>query len=76
MSHFAHSAFVASFECPNVGHSLLDSNWVMPCMRDLKILKESGWVLALPPQDCHPILLAFAASKGFNFFKWTLRVLY
>jgi hypothetical protein len=93
-------------------------------MRDLKNLKESGWVLVLPPQDCHPIrikwvfknkrgedglvvrnkarfvpqgfcqkegidyeetfalvahleaigiLLAFAASKGFNLFQMDIK---
>jgi hypothetical protein len=33
ISHFAHSAFVASFKPKDIGHTLFDSNWVNKCMR-------------------------------------------
>ena len=38
---FAHSAFVASFEPKDIGHVLLILIGSMPCMRNLKILKET-----------------------------------
>jgi hypothetical protein len=32
-SHFANSAFVATFEPKDIGHALSDLNWVNACMR-------------------------------------------
>jgi hypothetical protein len=40
ISHFAHSAFVATLEPRDVGHALSDPNLLMLCTRSLKILKE------------------------------------
>ena len=56
MSHFAHSAFVASFEPRNVGYALLDSNWENAMHEGLENFERNQvWVLVLPPHDCHPI---------------------
>jgi hypothetical protein len=39
-SHFAHSAFVATFELKDIGHALSDPNWVN-AMRSWRILRET-----------------------------------
>jgi hypothetical protein len=36
ISHFAHSAFVASFEPRDIGHALSDSNWVNAMHEELE----------------------------------------
>ncbi|WVZ85276.1 LOW QUALITY PROTEIN: hypothetical protein U9M48_032223 [Paspalum notatum var. saurae] len=44
IAHFAHFAFVASFEPHYVGHALSDANW-----------RNQVWVLVEPPPHCNPI---------------------
>jgi hypothetical protein len=36
MSHFAHSAFVSSFEPQDVGHALFDPKWVNAMHEELE----------------------------------------
>ena len=56
ISHFAHSAFVASFEPRDVGHALSDTDWVNAMHEELENFERNHvWVLVPPPQDCHPI---------------------
>ena len=55
-SHFAHSAFVASFEPRDVGHALSDPNWVNAMHEELENFERNQvWILVEPPQACHPI---------------------
>jgi hypothetical protein len=52
ISHFAHSAFVASFEPRDVGHSLFD--YILH--EELENIERNRvWVLVEPPPNCHPI---------------------
>ena len=56
ISHFAHSAFVASFEPWDVGHALSNPDWVNAMHEELENFKRNQvWVLVPPPPDCHPI---------------------
>ena len=56
ISHFAHSAFVASFEPRDVGHALSNSDWVNVMHEELENFERNQvWVLVPPPLDCHPI---------------------
>jgi hypothetical protein len=56
MSHFTHSAFVASFEPRDVGHALSDPNWVNVMHEELENFERNQvWVLVTPPSNCHPI---------------------
>jgi hypothetical protein len=56
MSHFAHSAFVASFEPLDVGHTLSNPNWVNAKHEELENFERNQvWVLVPPPSNCHPI---------------------
>src|SRR5438105_15192868 len=56
ISHFAHSAFVASFEPRDVGHALTDPNWVNAMHEELENFERNRvWVLVEPPPNCHPI---------------------
>jgi hypothetical protein len=56
ISHFAHSAFVASFEPKNVGHALSDSDWVNAMHEELENFERNQvWELVEPPPNCHPI---------------------
>jgi hypothetical protein len=48
-SHFAHAAFVSTFEPKYIGHALSDHNWVNLCMRN------QVWELVDPPPGCKPI---------------------
>ena len=53
---FAHSAFVASFEPRDIGHTLSDSNLVNAKHEELKIFEiNQVWVLVEPPPACNPI---------------------
>jgi hypothetical protein len=38
-SHFAHAAFVATFEPNDIGHALYDQNWVNSMHEELKTLR-------------------------------------
>jgi hypothetical protein len=55
-SHFAHSAFVATFEPKDIGHALSDPNWVNAMHEELENF-EKNHVLELvePPPNCKPI---------------------
>jgi hypothetical protein len=56
ISHFAHSAFVASFEPRDVGHALSDPNWENAMHEELENFERNWvWVLVEPPPNCHPI---------------------
>jgi len=46
ISHFAHYAFVASFEPRDVGHALSDPNWVNTMHEELENFERNRvWVL-------------------------------
>jgi hypothetical protein len=50
-SHFAHAAFVATFEPKDIGHSLSDHNWVNSMHEELENFERNQvWELVDPPQ--------------------------
>ncbi|WVZ58329.1 hypothetical protein U9M48_008610 [Paspalum notatum var. saurae] len=56
IAHFAHSAFVASFEPHDVGHTLSDPNWVNAMQEELENFERNQvWVLVEPSPHCNPI---------------------
>ncbi|WVZ80811.1 hypothetical protein U9M48_028261 [Paspalum notatum var. saurae] len=56
LAHFAHSAFVASFEPHDVGHALSDANWFNAMHEELENFERNQvWVLVGPPPHCNPI---------------------
>ncbi|WVZ79474.1 hypothetical protein U9M48_027048 [Paspalum notatum var. saurae] len=56
IAHFAHSAFVASFEPHDVGNALSDPNWVNAMHEELENFERNQvWVLVEPPPHCNPI---------------------
>jgi hypothetical protein len=56
VSHFAHSAFVATFELKDIGHTLCDSNWVNVMHEELENFERNQvWELVEPPTNCKPI---------------------
>jgi hypothetical protein len=55
-SHFAHAAFVATFEPKDIGHTLSDHNWVNSMHEELENFeKNQVWELVDPPPGCKPI---------------------
>jgi hypothetical protein len=55
-SHFAHSAFVATFEPKDIGHTLSDPNWVNAMHEELENFERNQlWELVEPPPNCKPI---------------------
>jgi hypothetical protein len=55
-SHFAHSAFVATFEPKDIGHALSDPNWVNAMHVELENFERNQvWELVEPPPNCKPI---------------------
>jgi hypothetical protein len=55
-SHFAHAAFVASFEPKDIGHALSDANWVNSMHEELENFERNQvWELVEPPPNRHPI---------------------
>jgi hypothetical protein len=55
-SHFAYSAFVATFEQKDIGHTLSDPNWVNAMHEELENFERNQvWELMEPPQNCKPI---------------------
>ena len=55
-SHFAHAAFVASFEPKDIGHALSDANWVNSMHEELENFERNRvWELVEPPPNCRPI---------------------
>jgi hypothetical protein len=56
VSHFAHSAFVATFEPKDIGHALSDPNWVNAMHEELENFERNqAWELVEPPPNCKPI---------------------
>jgi hypothetical protein len=52
-SHFAHAAFVATFEQKDIGHALFDHNWVKSMHEELEnFLRNQVWELVDPPPRC------------------------
>jgi hypothetical protein len=50
-SHFAHAAFVATFEPKDIGHTLSDHNWVNSMHEELENFERNQvWVLVTLPQ--------------------------
>jgi hypothetical protein len=55
-SHFAHSAFVATFEPKDIGYALSDPNWVNAMHEELENFERNKvWELVEPPPNCKPI---------------------
>jgi hypothetical protein len=55
-SHFAHSAFVATFEPKDIGHALSDFNWVNAMHEELENFERNQvWELVEPPPNFKPI---------------------
>jgi hypothetical protein len=55
-SHFAHSAFVATFQPKDIGHALSDPNWVNAMHEELENFERNQvWELVEPPPNCKPI---------------------
>jgi hypothetical protein len=49
-SHFAHAAFVATFEPKDIGHALSDHNWVNSMHEELEnFARNQVWELVDPP---------------------------
>jgi hypothetical protein len=56
ISHFSHSAFVATFEPWYVGHALSNPNWVNAMHEELENFERNQvWVLVPPPSNYHAI---------------------
>jgi hypothetical protein len=54
-SHFAHAAFVATFEPKDIGHALSDHNWVNSMHKELENFERNQiWELVDPPSRCKP----------------------
>jgi hypothetical protein len=54
-SHFAHAAFVATFEPRDIAHALSDLNWVNSMHEELENFERNPvWELVDPP-GCKPI---------------------
>jgi hypothetical protein len=55
-SHFAHAAFVATFEPKDIEHALSDHNWVNSMYEELENFERNQvWELVDPPPECKPI---------------------
>jgi hypothetical protein len=52
-SHFAHAAFFATFEPKDIGHALIDHNWVNSMHEELENFERNQvWELVDPPPGC------------------------
>jgi hypothetical protein len=55
-SHFAHAAFVATFEPKDIGHTLSNHNWVNSMHEESENFERNQvWELVDPPPGCKPI---------------------
>jgi hypothetical protein len=54
-SHFAHAAFVATFDPKDIGHALPDHNWVNSMHELENFERNQVWELVDPPPGCKPI---------------------
>jgi hypothetical protein len=60
--HFAHAAFVATFEPKDIGHALSDHNWVNSMHEELENFERNQvWELVDPLPGCKP------SSRGTHF---------
>jgi hypothetical protein len=56
VSHFAHSAFVATFQPKNIGLALSDPNWDHAMHEELENFERNHvWESVDPPPHCKPI---------------------
>jgi hypothetical protein len=56
ISHFAHAAFVATFEPKDIRQALSDHNWVNSMHEELENFERNQvWELVDPPPWCKPI---------------------
>jgi hypothetical protein len=63
-SHFAHLAFVATFEPKEIGHALSDLNWVNAMHEELENFERNQvWELVEPPSNCKPIGAKMGVEK-------------
>jgi hypothetical protein len=55
-SHFAHAAFVATFDPNDIGHTLFDHNWINLMHEELENFERNPvWEWVDPPPGCKPI---------------------
>jgi hypothetical protein len=55
-SHFAHAAFVTTFEPKGIGHAISDHNWVNSMHEELENFERNQvWELVDHPPGCKPI---------------------
>jgi hypothetical protein len=55
-SHFAHAAFIVTFERKDIGHTLYDHDWVNSMHEELENFERTQvWELVDPPPGCKPI---------------------
>jgi hypothetical protein len=55
-SHFAHAAFVATFEPKDIRHTLSNNNWVNSIHEELENFERNQvWEFVDPPPGCKPI---------------------
>jgi hypothetical protein len=55
-SHFAHAAFVVTYEPKDIGHALSDHNWVNSMQEELEnFARNQVLKLVVPPLGCNPI---------------------
>jgi hypothetical protein len=71
-SHFAHATFVANFEPKDIGHTLLDHNWVNLMHEELENFERNQvWVLVDHPPGCKPIGIKWVwKNKEGEKMKW------
>jgi hypothetical protein len=63
-SHFAHSAFVATFEPKDIGHAPSDPNWVNAMHEELENFgRNQVWELVEPPPNCKPVGTKMGVEK-------------
>jgi hypothetical protein len=71
-SHFAHSAFVATFEPKDIGHALSDPNSVNAMHEELENLERNQvWELVEPPPNCKTIVIKWVwKNKREKMVRW------
>jgi hypothetical protein len=62
--HFAHSAFVATFQPKNIGHALFDPNWENAMHEELENFERNQfWESVEPPPHCKPMWTKWVWKK-------------
>jgi hypothetical protein len=70
-SHFAHSAFVATFEPKDIEHALSDPNWVNAMHEELENFERNQvWELVESPPNCEPIGTKCGKIKREKMVRW------